>query len=353
MLIDNELSKRIRSLRFLLIVFVVFIHNGVISSSEIHAYELPLYAVKIGELTNTFIRIAVPLFFFISGFLLYAKEQKYIENLRKKCKTILLPYFLWISLNIIYLYIIQSLNFAKPYISGQLIIRDFSPMDFIGAFLGHFGKIYEVHHNMPLLYPLWFLRDLFVLNLLFVIIKKIIDFCPGGAFVLLFILWVSGIDIYIINNGALFFFALGYYIVKYNINYKCLDNIKKYDIVIMYMITIIISLLFREKVVIISAINIIVGIIFFIKLSYTFVKKNETYKVFEWLEQYAFWIYATHAIILSATMKLVAKIMPMNGIWLLVHYFLVTLLYISVLLCVGVIFKKLFPKLFSILTGGR
>jgi fucose 4-O-acetylase-like acetyltransferase len=306
--------------------------------------------VKAKELAGTFTGIAVPLFFLISGFLLYIKEQKFFENLKKKCKTILLPYILWNILVIIFFYIAQSFSFTKPYFVTT-IIRDFKLIDWIDAFVGKFTEARE--YKYPLVYQFWFLRDLFVLNLLFVIIKKIVDLCPGGALVLFLILWVGGINIYIVSTGALFFFALGYYIVKYNINYKHLDNIKTSDMAIMYAITIITSLFFREKISIISAINIIVGIMFFVKLSYSFTKEIKVYKILAWLEQYAFWVYATHGIAIAVMVKLSVKIMPMNGGWLLVHYFIVTLLCIFALLGIGIIFKKIFPKTFSILTGGR
>jgi fucose 4-O-acetylase-like acetyltransferase len=355
-IVDSVLSKRIHSLRFLLIVFVVFIHNTVIDrgvnfSDGTQTFEIPLYAAKAKELAGTFTGIAVPLFFLISGFLLYAKEPKFFENLKKKCRTILLPYISWAILVVIFLFTAQNFNFTKPYFA-TLIVRNFSLMDWIGVFLGHFGK-FAVEGGNPLVYQFWFLRDLFVLNLLFVMIKKIVDLYPGGALTLFFILCIGGINIYIVNTSALFFFALGYYIVKYNINYKHIDNIKTSDMAIMYMITIITSLFFREKIPIISVINIIVGIMFFIKLSYSFTKESKTYKIFAWLEQYAFWVYATHGIAIAIMVKLSVKIMPMNGGWLLVHYFIVTLLCILVLLGVGIIFRKIFPKAFSILTGGR
>jgi fucose 4-O-acetylase-like acetyltransferase len=355
-IVDSVLSKRIHSLRFMLIVFVVFIHNTVIDSGVnfsdgTQTFEVPFYVAKAKELAGTFTGIAVPLFFLISGFLLYIKEPKYIENLKKKCRTILLPYILWAILVVIFLFVAQSFNFTKPYFATT-IIRNFSPMDWIGVFLGHFG-VFSVENGFPLVYQFWFLRDLFVLNLLFVIIKKVVDLCPGGAFILFFILWIGGVNIYIVSTGALFFFVLGYYSVKYNVNYKHLDNIKTLDMVIMYMITIIISLFFRGKVTIISSINIIVGIMFFIKLSYTFINKIKTYKMLAWLEEYAFWVYATHGIAIAIMIKLSVKIMPMDGGWLLVHYFIVTSVCIFVLVDIGIIFKKMFPKLFSILTGGR
>jgi surface polysaccharide O-acyltransferase-like enzyme len=354
--VDSILSKRIHSLRFLLIVFVVFIHGGVIDTSVnfsdgIQTFEAPFYVTKIQELTDTITCVAVPLFFLMSGFLLYAKEPSFFENLKKKGKTILLPYFLGAILIIFFLFTAQSNSFTKSYFA-TLIVRNFSPLDWIGVFLGHFGKFAKPTAH-PLVYQFWFLRDLFVLNLLFVLIKKIVDLYPGSAFVLLFLLWIGGINIYIVSTAALFFFALGYYIVKYKINYKHIDNIKTSDIAIMYMITILTSLFFKEKVIVISAINIITGIIFFIRLSYSFIKIKKVYKILSWLEQYAFWVYATHGIVIAAMIKISIKIMPMNGGWLLVNYFGITLLCIFILVCIGIIFRKIFPKIFSILTGGR
>jgi fucose 4-O-acetylase-like acetyltransferase len=353
--ISNELSKRIHSLRFLLIVFVVFIHNTVIGhgvnfSNGIQTFAVPLYVAKAKELAEAFTGIAVPLFFLISGFLLYVKNPKYMENLKKKCQTILLPYVLWTILVVFFLFVAQSFNFTKQYFANN-IIRNFEPIDFIDAFIGKFTAARE--YQYPLVFQFWFLRDLFIFNLLFTIIKKVVDSCPGGIFVLFFILWTSDINIYVVNVGALFFFTLGYFIVKYKLDYKRLDNIKTLDMIIMYTITIIASLFFRERAPTISAINKIVGIIFFIKLSYYFVKESKIYETLAWLEQYAFWVYATHGIAIAVMIKLSVKIMPMHDSWLLAHYFLVTLLCIFVLISIGIVFRKIFPKIFSILTGGR
>jgi surface polysaccharide O-acyltransferase-like enzyme len=354
--IDTLLSKRIHSLRFLLIVFVVFIHNTVIDKGVNFAggtqlFEVPFYVSKIKELVGTFTGIAVPLFFLISGFLLYTKEITFLENLKKKVGTILLPYTLWAFIVILFLFTAQSFSFTKPYFAN-LIVREFSPADWLGAFIGHFGKFKEPS-PFPLVYQFWFLRDLFVLNFLFAIIRKIIDLLPAGSFFMFLMLWIGGIDIYIVNTGALFFFSLGYYIVKYNLNYKHIDNIKIIDMIIVYMITITASLFFNEKIKAIPAINIIAGILFFVKLSYNFATNDRIYKKLTWMEQYAFWVYATHGIVIAAMIKISVKIMPMDNGWLLVHYFLVTLLCILVLVFLGTIFKKIFPKLFSVLTGGR
>jgi fucose 4-O-acetylase-like acetyltransferase len=333
---------------------LVFIHNTVIDrgvnfSDGTQIFEVPLYAAKAKELAGTFTGTAVPLFFFISGFLLYQKEQKFPENLKKKCRTILLPYVLWTILVILFLFTAQNFSFTKQYFA-TLIVRDFSPIDWAGVFTGHFGKFSE---GYPLVYQFWFLRDLFVLNMLFIVIKKAVNLYPGGTFVLFFVLWTCDINVYIVNSGALFFFTLGYYVVKYDASYKHMDHIKSPDAAVMYTITIIASLFFGEKIPGVSDVNIIVGMIFFIKLSNSFIKDAKTYAIFAWLERYAFWVYATHGIVIAVMIKLSVKIMPMDGGWLLMHYFVVTALCIFILVGTGIAFRKIFPKAFSVLTGGR
>jgi peptidoglycan/LPS O-acetylase OafA/YrhL len=196
--IEENLSKRINSLRFLLIVFVVFIHNSAINRGVNFAdgteiYDIPIYVQKIVELVSAFTCVAVPLFFVISSYLLYSKENSFILNLKKKCKTIIVPYLLWIILTIAFFFIAQSFTFTKKFFATS-IIRNFTIMDWIQAFVGKFNAT----GHYPFVGQFWFLRDLIILNIVFLGVKQIIDKFPVGTFILLFILWLSGPNIYIL-----------------------------------------------------------------------------------------------------------------------------------------------------------
>jgi hypothetical protein len=223
--------------------------------------------------------------------------------------------------------------------------------DWLGAFTGKSG-LFAIT-GLPLNGPFWFLRDLFILNIFFLGIKKVIDIFPAGSFIVFFILWIGNINIYIVNSAALFFFSLGYYVVKYNIDYKNLDNIKIYDIGIMYGITIIMTLFLIDKIIIINFINVLVGILFLMKLSKYFIVNGKIYQILLELEKQQFFVYAAHGVFLAILVKLSSKIMPMDGGWLLIHYFGICVLCIILLVGIGLFFKKLLPKMFSIMTGGR
>lgn len=355
--IEENVSKRINSLRFLLIVFVVFIHNTAISrgvnfADGTEVYQIPNFVQKVVEIVSCFTGVAVPLFFIISSYLLYIKENDFIKNIKKKYRTIFLPYLLWNILTILFFYIAQSFSFTKRYFAN-IIIRNFTALDWIQAFVGKFTDGENAVLHAPFVYQFWFLRDLCILNLLFLLIKKLIDTFPSFTFVTFLMLWVSGINIYIVNTGALFFFSLGYYIVKYNISYKHIDNIKLYDILFMYGIIIVVRLLFPEYVIIIGNINTIVAILFFIKASSYFVNNEKLYGYLNWLKEYAFFIYALHGILEAVLVKLSVLIIPMKGGWLLVQYFGVTIVTIILLIMAGIVFKKIMPKIYALLTGGR
>jgi hypothetical protein len=355
--IDTELSKRINSLRFILIFFVVFIHNtainkGVNFSDGSEIYNAPIYVKKIIELVSSFTCVAVPLFFVISSCLLYSKDVSFIINIKKKSKTINLPYLLWIVLTIAFFYVAQSFSFTKKYIA-TIIIRNFTIIDWIQAFIGKINASENPTLHSPIVGQFWFLRDLIILNIFYLPLKKTIDKFPVSTFVLLFILWIANPQIYIINAGALFYFAIGYYIIKYDLSYKTIDKIRFFDLILVYLVTIVSRLLFREYVPIIGSINIIIALIFFIKLSAYFIKNNALYNILNWLKEYAFWIYALHMLLEIILIKLSVLIIPMKDGWLLLQYFGVIITTTILLLVIGVSVRKVMPKFYSVLTGGR
>jgi fucose 4-O-acetylase-like acetyltransferase len=353
--VDSVLSKRINSLRFLLIIFVVIIHNGISAESfsqrNITAV-IPDYVENVQSLIGIITAIAVPLFFLFSAYFLYIKEQKYVSVLRKKSRTIVLPYFLWHILLIGFYFTVSSLSFTKQFFSPEKPIPSWELLDWVKAFLGDYSEMEGVI-SYPYLYWFWFLRDLFILNIFFVGIKKLVDNFPLGTLVLVFILWTNNIRIYIVSPEAFLFFTLGYYIVKYNIGIKNIDQIKTSDLSIIYGITIILEYFFIKSMPVLHKINIIIGCIFFLKMSEYFIKNKKLYKILAWLEKYQFIVYAVHGVIIPQLLKIYIRIIPLNGVYILLGYFFMILFGVFVSLVFGIIFKKLFPKIYGVLTGGR
>ena len=104
-------------LRFPLIVAVVFIHsnsgnvvfNGLLATTNINFFVYEEVRYYISEIVA---RIAVPTFYFISGFLFWEKTDcfnigVYMKKLKKRCRSLLIPYLFWNLVAILLFYLAQ------------------------------------------------------------------------------------------------------------------------------------------------------------------------------------------------------------------------------------------------------
>lgn len=351
---DEILSKRITSLRFLLIVLVIFIHNNIffvnLGTGTI-VLEIPKYVSDIKYLVSDIIaRIAVPLFFLISGYLLYLKENTFTQILTKKTKTIVVPYIIWTALAILLFVIGQHLPFTKVFFSNpQNNIAQFGALDYIDAVVGLFTS----RAPYPLVYQFWFLRDLILLNFSAIIIKNIIDKIPFTFLFLAIYCWIIDFNLHLFSAESMLFFGLGYYINKYKLTTEKIDNIEYFDILSLYAIAITIELFFPQYRFIIHKINIIIGLLLAIKVSLFFALKENIFNILSKLSVYAFFVYAMHEPLLTVLRKISVKIMPTYGIFVLVQYFLVVIVCVLICLGVGIVLRKISPKLYELLSGGR
>lgn len=353
--IDKEYSARISILRFLLIVLVVYIHSysdEIRFADTIQAMNSPPQLQYIKEIFSLIIcKAAVPLFFLISGILLYRKSFTWINNFQKKVKTIGIPYMFWNLFWIFLFFIMQSISLSEPYFSNSdNIIRNFGIKEWIHAFFGinRTGVLYY-----PFLYPFWFLKDLFILNLAATVIKISIDKMPFLFFIIASGLWLCDLCIYIVSPEALFFFALGYFIVKYKLDIKIIDKIGYLEISVLYALAIYVEVLAPNLISIIHKISILIGIVFFVKLSGFFVRRERIGEVFINLSGYTFFIYAFHEYSLRIIKKLMARFFLQTALVQLLEYVFLPVLIIIISIIVGKLFGKIWPKLYSLVTGGR
>jgi surface polysaccharide O-acyltransferase-like enzyme len=349
LVVDEQLSKRIHSLRFLLIIFVVFIHNVITEiqfQGNTEILQIPVYVDIVRNLISQIIaRVAVPMFFIFSGYLLYLKESSFKTILKKKSRSILLPYFLWTILYMGWALIIQNNPFRISFASPEQRLLNWNWIQWVQAFIGGPSRETGILGliRAPYVVPLWFLRDLFVLSLLFIVIKKLVDKLPFAVLTVTFILWISETQLYIVSPEALIFFIFGYYAVKYNLNIGHLDKIRLAELSAVYIITIGMELFGDSHFPIIHKLNIIIGIVFFFKVSYYFIRNDKVYKCLLWLEGYEFFVYAFHAFVLGYVLKITCMIIPLEGGFILLQYFSGVIISTALCIVCGAILKTILP----------
>jgi len=206
--------KLIELLRFPMMCAVVCIHCNLCVSCP-WLEELTVFSSFTYGYIHILCSIANPVFFFIAGFLFFKEGHfslsLYCHKLRRRIRTLLVPYIVWI---VIYLVIIAALQFLKPDFNlllhkpiGQLSLTDFCYL---------FWDLQQVTHlttdqSAPLVTQFWFLQCLMVCVLLSPVIWIGIKYLSWSFLVLLSI--ISMFDLLPESPGfvglAFFYFSLG------------------------------------------------------------------------------------------------------------------------------------------------
>ena len=352
--IDAALSKRIDNIRVILTIFIIYIHiyniNDVsFADGNFQMMEQPLWLSVVKQSISLVIaRVGVPLFFLISSILLYSKPFTFAENMKKKCRAILIPYLFWNTFWILFFFTAQSISFTQPFFATR-IIREYSAFKFFACYIPIPGV-----DASPFCYPLWFLFDLFTLNALSKVIKALADRLPVLFTSACAIAWLFNLELYIISPEALMFFLLGYFIVKNRWSIKKIDSLALADLSAAWLLSVFVAAAFLGTYPILLKASILIGILFFIRLSETIAaRKNWLGKLIEFLIPYTFMIYVSHEFTMTILKKLVVRLLPQTYAIQLAEYLIIPLVIVVICTLWGMAFKKTLPKAYKLFTGNR
>jgi len=212
----------IRQLRFPMIVLVTFAHSyGHVAddfyllSSEWNTYEFLKLLIS-----QTLVKVAVPVFFIISGYLFFANVKEwnlsvYKEKMFRRVKTLLIPYLIW---NLLMAIKLKSFSWSLFWVYWK-------PAGIQIDWLGN-----EQLMTAPANMPLWFLRDLMVVSLLTPIVYIGIRRLGFWLLGLITILYLSGICAFIpgLSAYAVYFFTLGAFLSVRKMD--LVETLKRYEL---------------------------------------------------------------------------------------------------------------------------
>jgi fucose 4-O-acetylase-like acetyltransferase len=209
----SELGKRIEwidQVKGLSIFLVVFGHNDPIANEYLYSFRMPL-------------------FFMIAGF--FHSKTNNIFSIKKRAKSILVPYFLWSLFLFLFWW-----GIGRFY--GESIKHNLSVFkNFIGIFYAQGGQEY-----MDWGIPMWFIPAIFLSFLFFYGIRLIKSIYLQTITLFTFIIlgfllpnifqihFIWSIDVALVS---LVFYALGFYIKDALIN---LDKIKSWGLLLLFML---------------------------------------------------------------------------------------------------------------------
>lgn len=336
--LNEQIDKnKITHLRFILTLFVIMIHT----------YNLTLVATSncvlnfIEELfSNNICRIAVPLFYCISGYLFFYKVTCFKDiftKLKKRIRSVVLPYLMWNIIYTVVFLVVFQIPVIKHYINNNDVFTISNLLN------GIFHYKYSFHF--------WYIENLIlffaITPLLFYTLKNFI--CSSAVLGVLLFVNILNINLFDIKISSLFYFYLGAYMVKW-FHSKAMASKKRTlfssCILILYLSLCVISTLYPNDI-----FNRLVRLVGLVCLWVTFDLLPKV-KVRRFEEQ-SFFIFGIHVLVLEFIEKMIFSFFGSSVYVAFLDYIIspwLTLLLIYVLYRVLI---KVLPKTYAFINGNR
>lgn len=361
----EKISKAITLSRFPLIFLVIVLHSYF---AEIDYSQYPVFSNITCLLSFVVTRVAVPLFFAISGYLFFNKVEimdlkLYQFKLKKRVKSLLIPYILWnVLFFLAYLFIIKF-QLVPVHTNGKTVY-DYSFTDFAWSLyntkisVGEETPLWGIlsGNGCPIAYHMWFVRDLMVTSILspiiyFLVGNKISRFIYLPVIIVVWacvIPFLGDVGYYL---SSITFFSLGAWISVNKINIEKVEAWNK--ILIAYALAVGIELyLYNTKSLpsFYHNVTILLGLLTF---TVVLLKLSGKVKIPRILSGSTFFIYGGHLMFILLTVKLLQRYVPHNEEILIIAYLCAPIIVCVFLLGCWVVLKNLSPRLAEWLNGGR
>ena len=357
MKLDPTSSERLKLLRFPLIVGVVFIHGAChtglspVNTEAVHISYPSLFIMDL--ISQGIARIAVPLFFIMSGYFFFLGFEwsldQYKAKLRTRTNSLLIPFLFWNVLTLLLIALAQSFPAASSYLSGK-----HGTIDSLGIY-DYLNCIFGITRD-PISYQFWFIRDLMILILLAPLFVLILKKIPVIFISFLLVIWLLGLRWFDIPSiTAIFFFSFGAFWAISKRDLFCLDRYGKVFL-LAYGIILIVDIATKDGEFhdYIHRVGILLGIVAAFYATKLALGSKKIAGFLLWASSCSFFVFAMHEPALTITKRMTYRfVAPDSDATALLLYFLLPILVIAAAMLCYHGLKALVPKFLSIISGGR
>ena len=353
---DKYLSKKLTFFSFWLMGLVVLLHSLNVDFPACNNLICSLQYL----LSHRLSQIAVPLFFMMSGYLYFLRAKLnhkidlsfFIDNNKKRIKTVLVPYILWCTLWFFFMYIIQNLPIVENYFPQPL--HEMSTKD----------KLLNLYYY-PLNYPFWFLRELMVLFIISPFIFMIVKYLKLFIVVLIVIAalmsdkLLSFYDITLLSTKPFIYFVLGAFFALNKT--RLIFNTKKSIALLLIFVWLLLNVIslynLRNSFIIESMVQVFSILKDFIGCMavwylYDFLNQKTQWRNYEFYN-YSFFIFAFHGIPTLILVKISSILFKDHSFLLFIAYLFIVPFIIILSIFIGTMTRKMFPYSYKILVGTR
>lgn len=355
---SDYLSQKIRVISFFAMILVVFLHsyNAVVNfkTTTLHT-ENGINLFIQNFITNGIARVAVPLFFLISGFLFFFKHdaslQGTLTKYRKRFRSLVIPYLFWSVWGLLLFFALQNLPYAENFFRNEPV-KNFSA-----------AKLADTILLNPIPYQFWFIKSLVVLVLVSPIIYFLTQKLRIGWVILTALLWYFNFPYPLVLGFefglGLVFFSLGAFLALNGTNYlACFYPKAAVVAFILWLLmaliqTILIDHVSLDTYIIMQKTSAAIGV-FAIWYFYDIVFKEKTFgKKYFSLFSLSFFIFAFHEPILTIFKKGLIFLAGKTEFTSILVYFLAPIITILISIAVGAILRQRATSFYQLITGGR
>ncbi|MCW3081454.1 acyltransferase [Segetibacter sp.] len=365
---NHFLSQKFKFYSFVSISLLLYVHGYNLHETYLTPYSTvqePLTFTTFIEyfFANGALRFRIPLLFMISGYIFTLHSKRpYAARIKRRFATLIVPFLFWSAVGILITYLWQQSTVTAQAVKDAAIdqLGDNRPYNEIGWL----GVLYRWLVK-PVSFHLWFIRSLFIYNLLYPVISWFISKAPTIWFALVFLFWHTIFNFSFIEGQGLFFFSLGILIntSNYPIHKKPLWFSDYLSWLFFLGISVIKTFMAFElepnnpaTPLILYALHdtsIGAGILAVWFGADPIVKWCMDKKWFQWVASFSFIIFAFHVPLVHYTTRLAFIYWNHLPNYRLLTYLIVPVFIFFFCVVTGVIFRKVFPKAYRFATGGR
>lgn len=359
------LSKKFRFYSFLSMVLLVFVHGYNLNDRYLQPFTITDERMRFNGffqyfLANGLFRFRIPMLFVISGYLFALHDQTpHWQRIKKRARTVLLPYFLWSIIGLAVAVLLTNWPITRDAVyNGHLQpyskpFSSYTPNNWITALI------------WPTSFQLWFLRCLFMYNVLYPLLLKGVMKRPAVIFTIFSILWILTFGFVLVEGEGLLFFSLGIWLCKKG---KDVMNKPKWlNMPVMLAVFLGVAAIktwfafhtSMQQQYMFPILMLLHKIVIFSGLLVVWFGCDKMVKYFmeqKWfinLSSYSFIIYALHVPLVTYLIDPTFSLLNGFPHYRLLTFILLPLALIAFCISVGWIMRKTVPAVYGTLTGGR
>ncbi|MDE6266561.1 MAG: acyltransferase [Muribaculaceae bacterium] len=307
----------------------------------------PQFNILLEFLQRNIYSVAVPLFYFISGYLFFRDGVPdtggYMAKWKRRIHSLLIPYLLWNIAGLL-LFLLKK----TPALEWRFPLYSDMHVDLVTLLKGFY--ILPVEDAVgPYDFVLWFIRNLLIILPFTPVIGYMFRYLRFmGLIVIIAIGWWWEFEYYSIGAGFMFFSIGGYCALLI----PDLQTIVRHTGLVLAVWIICICGQYLAGTAWMEAAATVAGIFFFISVGGWFVEKG-----FRWpqvITTSLFFVYACHGLYASVVRSAVAGIInPAGNLTSLLCYLMIFSVDVAVALLLYLLMRRFAPKLTAVLSGGR